>query len=53
MSLTTGARQGKILNIEYRHIDFDNRLAYLKETKNGCPRSISLTDPVVDELSLL
>jgi integrase len=35
MSLTTGARQGEILNLEWRYIDFDNRLAYLKETKNG------------------
>lgn len=53
MSLTTGARQGEILNLEWRHIDFENKLAYLKETKNGRPRSISLADAVIDELKTL
>lgn len=53
MSLTTGARQGEILGLEWRHVDFENKLAYLKETKNGRPRSISLADPVIDELNML
>lgn len=53
ISLTTGARQGEILDLEWRHVDFENRLAYLKETKNGHPRSISLADPVVVELKTL
>ena len=53
ISLTTGARQGEILNLEWRHIDFENRLAYLKETKNGRPRSIALADPVIEELKEL
>lgn len=53
MSLTTGARQGELLNLEWRHIDFENQLAYLKETKNGRPRSISLADAVVEELKSL
>jgi integrase len=53
MSLTTGARQGEILNLEWRHIDFDNRLAYLKETKNGRPRSVALADSVIEELKEL
>ncbi len=39
LSLTTGARQGEILNLEWRHIDF---FAYIKESKNGRPRSIPL-----------
>ncbi len=47
ISLTTGARQGELLNLEWRHVDFDNKLAYLKETKNGRPRSIA------DELQVL
>ena len=50
MSLTTGARQGEILNLEWRHVDFNNRLAYLKETKNGRPRSGALADSVIEEL---
>lgn len=53
MSLTTGARQGEILNLEWRHVDFNNRLAYLKETKNGRPRSIALADSVIEELKEL
>lgn len=53
MSLTTGARQGEILGLEWRHVDFENQLAFLKETKNGRPRSISLAESVVAELTLL
>lgn len=53
ISLTTGARQGEILNLEWRHVDFDNKLAYLKETKNGRPRSIALVDAVIEELQTL
>jgi len=53
MSLTTGARQGELLDLEWRHVDFENKLACLKETKNGRPRSISLADAVIDELKNL
>lgn len=53
IALTTGARQGEILNLEWRHIDFQNRIAYIKESKNGRPRSIALCDPVVEELQKL
>lgn len=53
ISLTTGARQGEILNLDWRDIDFDNHLAFLKQTKNGRPRSISLAAPVIDELKRL
>lgn len=52
-SLTTGARQGEILGLEWRHVDFENQLAYLKETKNGRPRSISLADSIIIELRKL
>ncbi len=53
LALTTGARQGEILNLEWRHIDFQNRIANIKETKNGRPRSIALCDPVIEELRSL
>ena len=53
MSLTTGARQGEMLNLEWRYVDFDNRLAYFKETKNGRPRSVALADSVIEELKEL
>jgi integrase len=53
ISLTTGARQGEILNLEWRHINFTNRIAYIKESKNGRPHSIALSDPVIEELKIL
>lgn len=53
IALTTGARQGEILNLEWRDIDFNNKLASIKETKNGQPRSVSLSDPVIVELQRL
>jgi integrase len=53
ISLTTGARQGEILGLEWRHIDFENNLAHLTETKNGKPRSIALAEPILVELKKL
>jgi integrase len=53
MTLTTGSRQGELLGLEWRHVDFENKLAYLKETKNGRPGSISLSDQVIEELKAL
>lgn len=50
LSLTTGVRQGELLNLEWRHIDFEHKLAFIKETKNGHPRSIALCDPAIQEL---
>lgn len=53
LSLTTGARQGELLNLEWRHIDFTNKIAFIKESKNGRPRSIALSEPVIQELTKL
>ncbi len=53
IAVTTGARQGEILNLEWSHVDFKNKLAFLKETKNGRPRSIFLSDLVIKELEKL
>jgi integrase len=53
LALTTGARQGEILNLEWKHIDFKNKIAYIKESKNGRPRSIALCNPVIQELEQL
>jgi integrase len=52
-ALTTGARKGEILGLEWRHVDFSNSIAHLKETKNGRPRSVALTTPVLEELQRL
>ena len=53
IALTTGARQGEILNLKWIDIDFDNHLALLKQTKNGRPRSIPLVPAVLAELQHL
>lgn len=53
MAITTGMRQGEILQLTWDQIDFKNQLAHLKETKNGRPRSVPLVDEVVEELKRL
>jgi integrase len=53
LSLTTGARQGEILGLEWKDVDFQNKLACIRESKNGRPRSIALCEPVIEELQRL
>jgi integrase len=53
LAFTTGMRQGEILNLSWNHVDLENRLAHLKETKNGTARSVPLVDAVVAELNRL
>ena len=50
LAITTGARKGEILNLKWSDIDFQNRTALLAETKNGKPRLLPLTQPVIEEL---
>jgi len=50
MALMTGARQGEMLNLQWTDIDFTARTAYLKRTKNGESRVITLPHPVIEEL---
>jgi integrase len=50
LAITTGARKGEILSLKWSDIDFQNRTALLAETKNGKPRLIPLTQPVIEEL---
>lgn len=53
MAFTTGMRQGEILGLKWSQVDFENKLAHLKETKNGTCRSVPLMDAVVNELKTL
>lgn len=53
MAITTGMRQGEILQLRWEQIDFKNQLAHIRETKNGRPRSVPLVDEVVAELKHL
>lgn len=50
MALTTGARKGEILNLTWDCIDFENRLACIRDSKNGKPRKIGLVDSVLTDL---
>lgn len=50
IAITTGARKGEILNLTWDCIDFKNRLASIKDSKNGRPRKIGLVDSVLKEL---
>lgn len=52
-ALTTGARRGEILNLEWRHLDLEKGIAFLTETKNGRPRSVALAAPVLDVFKAL
>ncbi|MGL4539469.1 MAG: tyrosine-type recombinase/integrase [Candidatus Rhabdochlamydia sp.] len=50
IGLTTGARKGEILNLTWDCIHFENRLAFIKDSKNGKPRKVGLVDSVLTEL---
>lgn len=53
IALTTGARKGEILAFTWDCIDFEARLALIKESKNGRSRRIALVDAVISELKIL
>lgn len=50
LSLTTGARQGEVMSLRWRQIDFARQVIVLHKTKNGETRSVPL---VGEALSLL
>lgn len=51
--LMTAARRGEALNVTRDNVDFDERTAYLPETKNGKPRKLPLRAELVEGLKLL
>lgn len=53
IALTTGARKSEILHLTWDAIDFDNRIAHIKDSKNGQPRRVGLVDSVIQELKQL
>ena len=50
LAITTGARRGELLSLEWNDIDFDRKLAYVKTSKNGEPKVLPLTEDVMTEL---
>lgn len=53
IAITTGARREEILGLQWSHIGLEQNIAHFKETKNGKPRSVALSDTVVAELKKL
>lgn len=53
IGLTTGARKSEILSLTWDAIDFDNRIAHIKNSKNGRPRRVGLVNSVIQELKHL
>ena len=52
-ALDTGMRRGEILKMQWRDIDFENRLIFLPETKNGTPRYVPISDRLRESLQRL
>jgi integrase len=50
MAITTGGRRSEILNLKWTDIDWEFSTAYLKDTKNGKPRSLILMPDIVEQL---
>jgi len=53
IALTTGARKSEILNLTWDSIDFNNKIAHIKDSKNGRPRRVGLVKSVIEELKRL
>ena len=53
LALTSGARKNELLSLTWDCIDFENRLALIKDSKNGRPRRIGLVKSVIEELRKL
>lgn len=53
LAVETGMRRGEILNIKVSHVDRENRLLDIPETKTDEPRTIPLTDRAVSILDQL
>lgn len=53
LAISTGARHGEIIGLEWKHIDFDRSRAVLFDTKNGDHRPLLLSPQLIAELELL
>lgn len=53
MALTTGARRGELLALTFGDLDLVKGTAYVRTSKNGQPRVLPLTAPVLAEIQRL
>lgn len=51
MALHTGGRKGELTGLNWEDVSLEQRRAILHTTKNGRPRTLQLTQPVIDALS--
>jgi len=50
LGLTTGARKGELMGLKWSDVDFEKRTALVAVSKNGKPKFLPLTQPVILEL---
>ncbi len=53
LALTTGARSGELLSLQWNAVDLENGVIHLKNTKNGRPRVLAVVGDVLDMLKEL
>lgn len=53
LAIETAMRQGEIVGLEWKHVDFDKRVAFLVITKNGDSRAVPLSSRAVAVLQAL
>lgn len=51
LAISTGARKGEILNLDWDQVDFKNRRIVLEDTKNGERRTLPMTKKLVQPLA--
>ena len=49
-ALATGMRRGEVLSLEWQHVDWQNKTAFLPMTKNGERRTVPLSPQALDVL---
>ncbi len=50
LSLTTGARSGELLSLQWDSVDLEHGMIHLKNTKNGRPRVLAVVGDVLEML---
>ena len=53
VALQTGMRQGEILGLTWKNVDFEQKTIYVAHTKTGRPRKLPMSKPVEVELRSL
>ena len=49
LAIETAMRRGELLKLEWKHVNFTDRTAYLPITKNSSPRTVPLSTRAIQE----